>query len=129
MPEASYFVDDSAVTLRTPEVPLADWDGGLNVGGSNAPGIGINEGVADLAGTAAQFTLLDQDEDPRTPQVSQQIGGDGYTDPAGWPSSGGLEGKGIDALRLGTPSVSGDGQITPSGNATLADLAVGWVAV
>lgn len=37
----------SNMLVRGTEVPDADWAGGLNRGGSNAPGIGINTGNAD----------------------------------------------------------------------------------
>jgi hypothetical protein len=121
MPQVSYFYDDSVIAVREPEVPDADWVGGVNVGGSSACGIGLNLGVADLAGTPEQFTLLDQDGDVRAPQVSQAIGGEAL--------GAGISGKGIDALRFGDPSVEGDGIVVGTGNSTLNTLATGWESV
>lgn len=43
----SYFIDSGERTIRTAEVPDADWTGGMNDGGSCAPGIGINTGDYD----------------------------------------------------------------------------------
>jgi hypothetical protein len=42
---ATYFVDTTK--RRTTEVPKANWVDGMNLGGSNAPGIGINTGGYD----------------------------------------------------------------------------------
>lgn len=42
---ATYELDSSLV--RSGEVTAADWSGGMNLGGSNAPGIGINTGGYD----------------------------------------------------------------------------------
>ena len=52
--------------MRGGEVPNADWIGGVNWGGSNAVGIGINTG---------DYSPKDSDwsEDARTPQNSQII--------------------------------------------------------
>jgi hypothetical protein len=41
---ATYYIDSAARTPREVQVPLADWDGGMNTGASNAPGVGINTG-------------------------------------------------------------------------------------
>jgi hypothetical protein len=40
----TYYVDSTALAPRIPEVPLAEFTGGMNEGASNAPGIGINTG-------------------------------------------------------------------------------------
>ena len=126
--DPSYFLDDPAVANRAPEVPDASFDNGCNAAASNACGIGIGEGVAALSGQPQHFTLLDQRGNARTPQTSQMIGGDGYTDIANYPSSGGSEGTAPDStIRFGTSDA--EGVTTASGNAHLADLAVGWVAV
>lgn len=130
-PEPSFFYDDPAVALRTPETPTANWTTGMNYGASNSHGIGINVGGGEVAGTPEQFTLNDQRGNPRTPQTGQLIGGLGYTDPSGWPSSGGVEGPLPDnTIRSGVTSANGDGSIaTTSGNMHLPDLATGWTPV
>jgi hypothetical protein len=83
------FQDDAAVAARTVEVALASWDTGLNIAGSNAPGIGIatdnpglegslwpaTDGSGDL--NTGSWTLLDQFGDARAAQISQLIGGPG----------------------------------------------------
>ena len=43
--------DSTEQTARAIEVPDADFTGGLNPGGSNAPGIGVCTGVADFKDT------------------------------------------------------------------------------
>lgn len=121
----SYFINPTAVAAREAEVPAASFDNGMNLGGSNAPGIGIADAgllaTQDLDESLPNWTLLDQDEDAREPQASQHIGGSGL--------GAGVAGKGTVAVVLGTPSVDGDGEATPIGDATLADLATGWEAV
>lgn len=42
---ATRFIDSSELAPRVLETPLADWDGGLNEGGTNAPAIGVCTGV------------------------------------------------------------------------------------
>ena len=103
------FRDDSEV--RSVEVPDADWTSGMNWGGSNAPGIGINMLQGAIVGTPEQFTLLDQAGDARVPQASSQIG---LTDG--------------DAIRYGTNDADGSGELTPTSNCTLNTLLAGWVA-
>ena len=119
------FLNATSVTAREAEVPLASFDNGMNLGGSNAPGIGIaTAGVIqteDLDESLPNWTLLDQDGDAREPQVSQHIGGDGLDD--------GEEGKGTVAIDVNVNDASGDGSATVNGVATLADLAVGWTSV
>lgn len=125
----TYFVDDSVVTTRALEVPDADFTNGMNNGGSCACGIGINMLQGAVVGEPQQFTLLDQRGLARAAQMSQFIGGEPYCDPANWPSSGGQSGfLPEDVIRYGTPSVEGDGKITSISNATLNDIAIGWVA-
>ena len=80
MGEATYFIDDTAQTARASEVPAADFDNGMNLSGSCAPGIGINMNEGEIAGTPNQFTLLDQFGDARAAQISQHIGGSGLGD-------------------------------------------------
>ena len=43
----TYYVDSTARTAREAEVPLADFDNGMNDAASNAPGIGVNTGNPD----------------------------------------------------------------------------------
>ena len=121
MTSPTRFVDDSTVTTRKGEIPSADFDGGLNQGAACAPAVGINVGVANIAGSDNQFTLLDQDEAARTPQVGQHIGGDGLGD--------GVSGKGTEGVGVVTNDASGDGTVTEDGEATLVSLAAGWSAV
>lgn len=42
--QVTYYLDPTLVAARSAEVPLADFTGGLNRGGSCAVGIGINTG-------------------------------------------------------------------------------------
>ena len=144
----TFFQDDAAVTARALEVVGASFDNGMNVGGSNAPGIGINMLKGAIVGTPEQFTLLDQgtqanDFTPevRAPQISQSIGGFPYVDRSTvpWPGSGGTEGVEPEgSIRYGDnelptyDQIVADGElsgtITPIANATLNTLALGWVA-
>jgi hypothetical protein len=107
------FRDTTAIAARDGEVPAADFTNGVN-NGSCQPGIGINFGQPDAAGTPEQFTLLDQYGaigEVRVPQVDQVIGGAGAVPRTGnvettWDttqalytlngaaSSGGVEGNG-----------------------------------
>jgi hypothetical protein len=103
------FIDTVAVTARKAEVPdPADWDNGANAAASCAPGIGINAGGGTIGGTPEQFTILDQNGDGRTPQNSQQIGGDALP---------------VTAL---TNSASGDGKPSATASVSLVSLAAGW---
>ena len=119
------FIDATSVTAREAEVPLAAFDNGMNLGGSNAPGLGIATAgeiqTQDLDESLPNWTLLDQDEDAREPQVSQHIGGDGLDD--------GVAGKGTVAIDVNVNDAAGDGSATIDGVATLADLSVGWTSV
>lgn len=128
------FVDDPAIALRAPEVPNASFVNGCNAGASNAPGIGIATENPNLEQSLPNWTLLDQHGNARTTQISQCIGGAGYSD-AGTSSgeSGTLPGN---IVRIGTlptqaakdadPSL--DGTMTYTANPSLVDLASGWVA-
>lgn len=123
-PDVTFFVDDAAKTAGEARTAAADWDGGANHAGSNAPGLGINQGGGAVVGTAEQFTLLDQFGNAREAQISQYIGGPGISAAS---TSAGQEGTLPDAvIRFGTPSASGDGDVPPTGNSTLSSLAVGW---
>lgn len=74
----TYTLNASVVTSRESEVPAADFDGGVNKGGSNAPGIGINTGFVNPK--LSDWSVLDQAEAARDPQLSMHIGGDGTFD-------------------------------------------------
>jgi len=74
----TYGINDTTVTARSAEVTAADWSGGLNLGGSNAPGVGINTGAPDPK--PQDWSLLDQEENERTPQGTQHIGGNALGD-------------------------------------------------
>jgi hypothetical protein len=128
MGSPTYFNDDAAIALRVVEVPLASFVNGMNLGGSCAPGIGINIDGGAVVGTPEQFTLLDQRELARTTQRSQSIGGFPYVPAVDYPSSGGQEGYLPDSvIYVADPSVNGDGSAANIGNASLDDLAIGWV--
>jgi hypothetical protein len=143
MGNPTFFRDDAATALREVEVPDASFTNGMNLGGSNACGIGINAEEGAVVGTPEQFTLLDQNELPRTAQRSQFIGGYPYSDFANdYPLSGGAGGppngtqpdavifigsNPTQAAKDSNPAL--DGTVALLGAATLADIAVGWVAV
>ena len=71
----TYHLNDASVSARAAEVPAADFTGGLNRGGSNACGVGIN--TAAVNPKLSDWSLLDQHGDARSPQLSQHIGGNG----------------------------------------------------
>lgn len=72
---ATYHQDAVTKAAREAEVTAADFDGGVNKGGSCAGGIGINTG--DVDPKTDDWSVLDQAGAARTPQDSQHIGGDG----------------------------------------------------
>lgn len=130
MPNPTIFRDDLAIAAREPEVPNANFHDGANNAASNACGIGINLDQGDVVGTPEQFTLLDQEERQRAGQRSQSIGGYPYNEVANLPASGGTEGTLPAATIFGAVvSDNGDGTVVSQGNATMIDLASGWVAV
>ncbi len=133
--DSTFFQDDSVVVLRKVELPNANFANGMNLGGSNAGGIGINQGGGAIDGRPSQFTLLDQNELPREAQISQSIGGEPYVLQSQYPSSGGLEGTlPDDVIQFGPNPTKAekdadpalDGTIAATGNSTLSSLAVGW---
>ena len=67
---ATYEFDQTLKAAREAEVPLADFDGGMNKGGSNAPGIGVNTGNYDPK--AQDWPRIEDTE----PHNSQHIGQD-----------------------------------------------------
>ncbi len=128
MGQPTIYQDSVAVAARASEVPLASFANGMNLGGSCAPGLGINMEEGEIVGTPEQFTLLDQDEAIRVPQVGQQLGGSALGD--------GVEGKGTLPILTGeNPTQAAkdadpdlDGTLILDGTANLQTLAVGWVA-
>ena len=143
MGNPTFFTDDAARTLREAETPNASFVNGMNLAGSNACGVGINAEEGAVVGTPEQFTLLDQNELAREAQRSQSIGGYPYSDFANdYPLSGGAGGppngtqpdavifigsNPTQAAKDNNPEL--DGTLALLGGATLADIAVGWVAV
>jgi hypothetical protein len=120
MAQPATFIDDTARATRVGEVSGASFLNGMN-NGSCQPGIGITNGPINLAGTPAQFTLLDQNEDARTPQVGQSVGGVAL--------GAGESVAATQAIDLVDNSATGDGTVTKDGTgATLTTLAAGWVA-
>ena len=112
MTTPTYTVDPIAVILRKLEVTAADFDGGVNSGGSFAPGIGINIGGGRLTQDPDKWTLLDQNGNARTPQNSQTLGG-----------------SPVPVLVSDNDSTDGETGIpTNEGDATLEALATGWTA-
>lgn len=146
MGEPTFFQDDAAQTARALEVTAASFANGMNLGGSCAPGIGINMNEGAVVGTPEQFTLLDQGnkftpEDPRArePAFSQSIGGFPFVNRVAaavpYPGSGGTpttlpEGSirfgdnPTNAEKVADPDL--DGTMTFIGNSTLSVLADGW---
>lgn len=110
------YVDAIAIITRQAEanqnIPAAQWEGGANAAASNANGIGIGT-QAGLDESLPNWTLLDQAEAARTPQTSSIIGAI----------------SGVTAIDIVTNDASGNGDVTIDGEATLAALATGWVAV
>ena len=152
---ATYFQDDAARSAREAEVPDASFSNGMNMGGSSSMGQGINMLEGEVVGTPEQFTLLDQFENARTAQISQNIGGlpsvprtgnqqftwdrsQALFTENGAASSGGTPGTEPDSIiRFGNaptqaakdaadPSI--DGSIIFTGDATLSTLELGWTA-
>lgn len=124
MGNPTFYVNEDVLAARVLEYPpAAQWDNGVNRGGSNACGIGI--GIApNVAGTPEQFTLLDQKGAARAPQLSQPIGGTAYGAGSTQPAD-----PLTDQIRVGTNSPTGDGTVVYTGKATLTTLAAGWVEV
>ena len=119
MGEPTFFIDDTAVTAREAEVTAADFNGGANLAGSCACGVGINMNEGAVVGTPEQFTLLDQHGGARAAQISQHIGGSGL-------GAGAIGTLPEAVIQFGNASANGDGQITTLGNSTLSVLADGW---
>ena len=128
MGEATFFIDDTAQAARELESIYANFENGVNLAGSCAPGIGNNMNEGSVVGTDEQFTLLDQRGLAREAQLSQHIGGSGL--------GAGVEGYAPSAVvRFGTAPTQAakdadsalDGTVVVIGNSTLSSLAAGWV--
>ena len=119
MNDPTAYVDNIELVIRGGQV-AANWGTGMDWGASNAPGIGIATDNPNLEQSLPSWTLLDQDGDARTPQVSQVIGGGG---PEGMP------GKGLQPVEVVVNAASGNGSVTGSQEAQLNVLATGWEAV
>lgn len=121
MNKPTAYLDVVAVAARALELPDADFTNGMTWGGSCAPGVGIATDNPNLEESLPSWTLLDQNEDARAPQVGQAIGGSaidgGTTDPALLP------------VKVLANSVEGDGDAMIDGLATLTTLAAGWFSV
>ena len=134
---ATTFFDVDARTLREAEVPGATFNNGMNMGGSNAMGIGINMLEGAVVGSDEQFTLLDQHGNARNAQISQSIGGYPYVPSSDYPSSGGQEGtlpeavigfgdSPTQAAKDADPALDGTIIITEASSLLVLDN--GWVA-
>lgn len=119
MNDPTAYVDNIELVIRGGQV-AANWGTGMDWGASNAPGIGVATDNPNLEQSLPSWTLLDQDGDARTPQVSQVIGGGG---PEGMP------GKGLQPVEVVVNAASGNGSVTGSQEAQLNVLATGWEAV
>ena len=107
----TFFKDDIAQTAMEARVPTVVVDTGMTFGGGNAPGIGISDDNPNLEESLPNWTLLDQFGNARAAQRSQCLGGDGITEAADWPGSGGTEGTAPDAVaRFGTNPANVNGQ-------------------
>ena len=122
------YINTTAETAKDARVPAANPTGGMNRG--STPGIGVGN-TGDLTGQD-QWTLLDQYEDARTPQVSQFIGGLGVSDPS---ESNGVEGNGAGETaqvirQVGNPILGFPAGTGPSvqGRAFMDTLAAGWTS-
>ena len=144
--QISFFVDDASVTALDARVPDAEVNSGMFAGASNSPGIGISTENPELEESLPSWTLLDQFGNARASQRGQLIGGDGITEVADWPGSGGTEGTlpaatirlmPVDSLPTNAEKdlfadspvpTKLDGSLEfPAQGATLSDLAIGWV--
>jgi hypothetical protein len=75
---ATYGRNEGAITARESQVPLADFDDGLNLGASCAPGLGISTGIVNPK--LSDWSVADQFGVNRTPQQSQHLGITGLQD-------------------------------------------------
>ena len=118
MNQPTAFVDNIELIIRSGQV-AANWGTGMDYGASNAPGIGVATDNPELDQSLPSWTLLDQDGDARTPQVSQVLGGGGPE---------GNAGKGLQPIEV-VVNGDGSGNITGTEEAHLVTLTAGWVGV
>jgi len=72
----TYFLDPTAVAARDAEMVVSgQFVGGMNLGGSNAPGVGIN--TAGYNPKLSDWSIEDQHEAARAPQDSAHLGNTG----------------------------------------------------
>jgi hypothetical protein len=74
----TYGRNEAAITARSAQTPNADFSGGMNLGASSAPGVGIATVVVNPK--LSDWTVEDQFEAARAPQGTQHIGGLGIED-------------------------------------------------
>lgn len=68
----TYTQDHVLQAARESDVPLADFDDGMNKAAANSPGIGVHTAITDSK--LSDWSVLDQNEDARRPQGSQHLG-------------------------------------------------------
>lgn len=78
----SYFIDGTERTARAIEVPDADFTGGMNDGGSCAPGVGINTGDYDPKTSDWQPPAVVPTEVAESQQIGGALSGIFVLDPA-----------------------------------------------
>lgn len=113
-----------AAELGHPVPPIDLYTTGMNAAAMSPVGITeLNPGLDE----SESWTLLDQSEQPRTPQAQMHIAG-GYGDGKTLYGDGAV--PGTDNVDIITSNPAGEGRASEiHGEATLADLAVGWTAV
>lgn len=120
----SRFAINVTIASRAAELGISNLQflNGTNGAAPNTPGIGLADSgdlaTLNLEQSLPSWTLLDQFELPRTPQLSRYIANADGTDTAP-----------TEPIRFVANDAAGDGLSAALGAATLADLAVGWTAV
>ena len=124
--QASFFIDDAALTALSLRVPDAVNNSGMTYGASCAPGIGIATENPGLAESLPNWTLLDQFGNARVNQRSQHIGGAGISAP-GTSSGDPVTDPGASIRLAPQADMTGNGALAfPKFGAELSDLATGW---
>ena len=114
--DVSFFVNGPAIAVLQLLQPDLGYTGGMNIGGSNCPGIGV--GVNRPYLRPSDWTLKDQDEAARTPQVGSSVGVSGIGQ--GSPTKSTLP------LQVGVCAAAGDGTVEEEAGAFLTSLDTGW---
>ena len=114
--DVSFFVNGPAIAALQLLQPDLGYTGGMNIGGSNCPGIGV--GVNRPYLKPSDWTLKDQDEAARTPQVGSSVGVSGIGQ--GAPTKSTLP------LQVGVCAAAGDGTVEEEAGAFLTSLDTGW---